>query len=43
LVQVEKLRAENLFSILYAAALRGDTRAARFLLARYDRQQSDRD
>jgi hypothetical protein len=39
LAQVEKLRAENLYSILYAAALRGNTRAARFLLARYDREQ----
>jgi hypothetical protein len=33
------MRAENLFAILYAAALRGDSQAARFLLARHDRQR----
>jgi hypothetical protein len=38
LEQVERMRAENLFSILYAAALRGDTHAARFLLSRHDRE-----
>jgi hypothetical protein len=38
LEHVEQMRAENLFSILYAAALRGDTQAARFLLARHDQK-----
>jgi hypothetical protein len=42
LENVEGLRAENLFSILYAAALRGDTQAARFLLARHDRSRGGR-
>lgn len=37
LEQVEQVRADNLFSVLYEAALRGDTRAAQFLLARHDR------
>jgi hypothetical protein len=41
LEDVEQRRAENLFSILYAAALRGDTDAARFLLARHDRERRD--
>ncbi len=35
--QIEQVRADNLYSMLYEAALRGDTRAARFLLARHDR------
>jgi hypothetical protein len=43
LEQVEAMRAENLFSILYAAALRGDTRAARYLLTRHDRERTGRD
>jgi hypothetical protein len=38
LEHVERMRAENLFSILYAAALDGDTHSARFLLARHDRE-----
>jgi hypothetical protein len=42
LENVEQMRAENLFAILYAAALRGDTHAARFLLARHDRERSER-
>ena len=37
LEQVEQVRADNLFSVLYEAALQGDTRAAQFLLARHDR------
>jgi hypothetical protein len=37
---IETIRAENLFAILYAAALRGDTQAARFLLARHDRTRT---
>jgi hypothetical protein len=37
LEQVEQVRADNLFSVLYAAALDGDTRAARFLLDRHTR------
>jgi hypothetical protein len=39
LEHVEQMRAETLFAILYAAALGGDTQAARFLLARHDRQR----
>jgi hypothetical protein len=38
---VEQLRAENLFAILYAASLRGDTQSARFLLARHDRAKGE--
>jgi hypothetical protein len=38
LESVEQVRAENLYAILYAAALEGDTQAARFLLARHDRE-----
>jgi hypothetical protein len=38
LEHVEQMRAENLFAILYSAALGGDTQAARFLLARHDRR-----
>jgi hypothetical protein len=38
LEHVEQMRAENLYAILYDAALRGDTQAARFLLARHDRK-----
>jgi hypothetical protein len=34
---VEQVRADNLFTGLYAAALRGDTRAAMFLISRQDR------
>ena len=41
LEHVEQMRAENLFSILYAAALRGDTQAARFLLSRHDREKRE--
>jgi hypothetical protein len=37
LQQIEQVRADNLFSVLYEAALRGDTRAAQFLLDRHDR------
>jgi hypothetical protein len=33
---VEQVRADNLFTGLYVAALRGDTRAAMFLLSRED-------
>ena len=39
LEHVERMQAENLFAILYATALGGDTQAARFLLARHDRQR----
>ncbi len=35
---VAQLRAENLVALLYSAALKGDTQAARFLLARHDRE-----
>jgi hypothetical protein len=42
LENVEQVRAENLYSILYAAALEGDTRAARFLLTRHDREVVNR-
>lgn len=35
--QIEQVRAERLFALLYEAALNGDTRAAQFLLARHDR------
>jgi hypothetical protein len=42
LENVEQVRAENLYSILYAAALEGDTRAARFLLTRHDREVLNR-
>lgn len=41
LEHVERMRAENLFAILYTAALKGDTQAARFLLARHDRETKD--
>jgi hypothetical protein len=41
LEHVEQMRAENLFAILYAAALEGDTQSARFLLARHDRSLND--
>jgi hypothetical protein len=37
---IETIRAENLYTILYAAALRGDAQAARFLLTRHDRTKS---
>jgi hypothetical protein len=43
LENVERLRAENLFAMLYAAALKGDTQSARFLLARHDRELKDRE
>lgn len=36
--QIELVRAERLYSVLYDAALHGDMRAAQFLLARHDRQ-----
>ena len=36
--QIERVRAEKLYSVLYDAALQGDTRAALFLLARHDRE-----
>ncbi len=39
---IEQVRAENLYAILYSAALQGDTQAARFLLARYDREVENR-
>jgi hypothetical protein len=42
LQHVEEMRAENLFALLYTAALRGDTAAARFLLSRHDREKRDR-
>jgi hypothetical protein len=34
---VEQVRADNLFTGLYVAALKGDTRAAMFLISRQDR------
>jgi hypothetical protein len=43
LEQVEQIRADNLFAVLYASALKGDTRAARFLLSRHDRAIGRRD
>jgi hypothetical protein len=43
LENVEQLRAENLFTMLYAAALKGDTHAARFLLARHDRERKEQE
>jgi hypothetical protein len=36
--QIELVRAEKLYSVLFIAALNGDTRAALFLLARHDRE-----
>jgi hypothetical protein len=42
LENVEERRAENLYAILYAAALRGDTQSARFLLARHERTRRER-
>jgi hypothetical protein len=39
---IEQVRAENLYAILYSAALQGDTQAARFLLARHDREVEHR-
>ncbi len=36
--QIELVRAERLYSLLFIAALNGDTRAALFLLARHDRE-----
>jgi hypothetical protein len=35
--QVKKVRVERLYGVLYQAAIHGDTRAAQYLLARYDR------
>jgi hypothetical protein len=35
--QIEQVRAERLFAVLYEAALNGDMKAAQFLLARHDR------
>ena len=43
LEQVEQIRADNLFAVLYASALKGDTRAAQFLLSRHDRALGRRD
>jgi hypothetical protein len=43
LENVEAMRAENLYTILYTSALRGDINAARFLLARHDRERIERD
>lgn|GEM_PF-2319723 len=40
--QVEQVRAERMFTMLYDAALNGDTKAAQFLLARHDRQVEQR-
>ncbi len=40
--QVERVRAEKLYSTLYDAAMHGDTRAALFLLARHDREMERR-
>lgn len=42
LERVEQVRAENLYAILYSAAIQGDTQAARFLLARHDREAEHR-
>jgi hypothetical protein len=39
---VERVRVDNLFTGLYVAALRGDTRAAMFLLSRQDRGSGGR-
>ncbi|WP_406694940.1 hypothetical protein V5E97_28250 [Singulisphaera sp. Ch08] len=36
--QIELVRAERMFALLYDAALNGDMKAAQFLLARHDRQ-----
>lgn len=36
--QIEVVRAERMFALLYEAALNGDMKAAQFLLARHDRQ-----
>jgi hypothetical protein len=41
LENVEQMRAENLFAILYAAALRGDTQAARYLLNRHEQKRKE--
>jgi hypothetical protein len=35
--QIEEVRAERLYTVLYEAALNGDMKAAQFLLARHDR------
>ena len=37
--QIERVRAEKLYLVLYKAALQGDTDAARFLLNRHDRER----
>jgi len=39
---VEQVRADNLFTGLYVAALKGDTKAAMFLLSRQDREAAGR-
>ena len=39
---VEQVRADNLYTGLYVAALRGDTKAAMFLLSRQDREAAAR-
>jgi hypothetical protein len=40
--QIEQVRAERMFALLYDAALNGDMKAAQFLLARHDRQVARR-
>lgn len=40
--QIEQVRVERLFTVLYEAALNGDTKAAQFLLARHDRMKERR-
>jgi hypothetical protein len=40
--QIEQVRVERLFTVLYEAALNGDTKAAQFLLARHDRLRDQR-
>lgn len=40
--QIELVRAERMFALLYDAALNGDMKAAQFLLARHDRQTEQR-
>ena len=40
--QIEQVRAERLFAVLYEAALNGDTKAAQYLLTRHDRALENR-
>ncbi|WP_074315393.1 hypothetical protein [Singulisphaera sp. GP187] len=40
--QIELVRAERMFALLYDAALNGDMKAAQFLLARHDRKVEQR-